>query len=370
MPPAQDNQKAVISELLKSADRAIRDNKLAHAYDFINKVFEIDQRNIYALAYRERLLYLTEAAAKEQSAKEKASSAKPTPTVPPPPQQSSAFQVPRRTEPVSAAPSPVPQALPEQTAPAPSTAPEPVRSDTQGHFIQKSPAAVEAYRKLLTEVWEDGDLDPSEQARIESMRGTFEISKAEHAPIELDVRTSLFLDAVRHSYQKGVTSFEHLQKKYRLTQFEMQAIQPRLFQMLQSLKSRGLVMVVDDDESFLSLVKRILEDSGFRCLTATTGEEGIRLLDAETPDVVLCDINFAKPNMSGFAFYERFRTIDRLTGTPFIFLSGLDQTIVIRTGKQMGADDYLTKPIDAELLLATVEGKIRRARELKSHYNL
>jgi CheY-like chemotaxis protein len=363
MPLPQDNQKAVISELLKSADRAIRDNKLEHAYGFINKVFEIDQRNIYALAYRERLLYLTETAAKEQSAKEKAAAAKPVAPAPPPP-QSSPIQIPPKNESASAPPPPAPQA-----PPAPSTPTEPARPEPQGHSIQKSPAAVEAYRKLLTEVWEDGNLDASEQARIESMRGTFEISKVEHAPIELDVRTSLFLDAVRRSYQKGVTSFEDLQKKYRLTQFEMQAIQPRLFQMLQSLKSRGLVMVVDDDESFLSLVKRILEDSGYRCLTAVSGEDGIRLLDAETPDVVLCDINFAKPNMSGFAFYERFRTIDRLTGTPFIFLSGLDQIIVIRTGKQMGADDYLTKPVDAELLLATVEGKIRRARELKSHYN-
>ena len=360
MPLPQDNQKAVISELLKSADRAIRDNKLEHAYDFINKVFEIDQRNIYALAYRERLLYLTEVAAKEQSAKEKAAAAKPASPAPP---RSSPIQIPQKNE-LASAPPPAPQA-----PPAPSTPTEPARPEPHGHSIHKSPAAVEAYRKLLTEVWEDGNLDASEQARIDSMRGTFEISKAEHAPIELDVRTSLFLDAVRRSYQKGVTSFEDLQKKYRLTQSEMQAIQPRLFQMLQSLKSRGLVMVVDDDESFLSLVKRILEDSGYRCLTAASGEDGIRLLDAETPDVVLCDINFAKPNMSGFAFYERFRTIDRLTGTPFIFLSGLDQIIVIRTGKQMGADDYLTKPVDAELLLATVEGKIRRARELKSHYN-
>ena len=364
MIPAQDNQKAVISELLKSADRAIRDNKLEHAYDFINKVFEIDQRNIYALAYRERLLYLTETAAKEQSAKEKAASTKPAATPPPQQQQRTPIQMPKKNEPAPAPPPSTPQAPPAPSAPI-----EPARSEPQGHSIQKSPAAVEAYRSLLTEVWEDGNLDASEQARIDSMRGTFDISKAEHAPIELDVRTSLFLDAVRRSYQKGVTSFEDLQKKYRLTQFEMQAIQPRLFQMLQALKSRGLVMVVDDDESFLSLVKRILEDSGFRCLTAVSGEDGIRLLDAETPDVVLCDINFAKPNMSGFAFYERFRTIDRLTGTPFIFLSGLDQIIVIRTGKQMGADDYLTKPIDAELLIATVEGKIRRARELKSHYN-
>ncbi|MCX6138377.1 MAG: response regulator [Ignavibacteriales bacterium] len=363
MLPVQDNQKAVISELLKSADRAIRDNKLAHAYDFINKVFEIDQRNIYALAYRERLLYLTEAAAKEQSTREKAAATK-APSAP----ASSQMQPAAKTEPPPAQAPSDPRYPP--AAPAQQYVPAPEHAETAGHSIQKSPAATEAYRRLLAEVWEDGNIDPTEQARIESMRETFEISKAEHAPIELEVRTSLFLDAVRRSYQKGVTTFDDLQKRYRLTQFEMQSVQPRLFQLLQSLKSRGFVMVVDDDEAFLSLVKRILEDTGYRCLTAISGEDGIRALDAETPDIILCDINFTKPNMSGFAFYERLRAVDRLTSTPFIFLSGLDQTIVVRTGKQMGADDYLTKPIDAELLLATVEGKIRRARELKSHYNL
>jgi DNA-binding response OmpR family regulator len=46
-------------------------------------------------------------------------------------------------------------------------------------------------------------------------------------------------------------------------------------------------------------------------------------------------------------------------------MSGLDQDIVVRAGKQMGADDYLTKPFDAELLIATIEGKLKRSREIK-----
>jgi CheY-like chemotaxis protein len=347
-----DNQKAVISELLKSADRAIRDNKLTQAFDFINKVFEIDQRNIYALAYRERLLYLTEAAAKEQARKEKLAEEEKAAQPPEPPK--------KKSEPAPSGPATSQR----------STKSVHEKAEPSFHPIHKSPAAIEAYRRLLAEVWEDGDVDASEQARIDSMRETFEIAKAEHGPIELEVRTTLFLEAVRRAWQKGVTSFDDIQNKYRITQLELQAIQPRLLQLLQSLRSKGSVLIVDDNEPFLALIRRILEEAGYQCQTAISGEDGLKLLDAETPSIILCDINFAKPNMSGFSFYEKLRLIDRLLNVPFIFISGLDQTIVIRTGKQMGADDYLTKPIDAEILLATVEGKIRRSRELKSHFDM
>ena len=123
--------------------------------------------------------------------------------------------------------------------------------------------------------------------------------------------------------------------------------------------------MLDDDEKFLDAIKIILTDGGYYCFTVISGEEALQLLDTTTPDLILCDINFTKPNMSGFAFYERFRSMDRFLPTPFIFLSGLDQDVLIRTGKKLGADDYLTKPIDTEMLLATIEGKLRRSRELR-----
>jgi DNA-binding response OmpR family regulator len=73
--------------------------------------------------------------------------------------------------------------------------------------------------------------------------------------------------------------------------------------------------------------------------------------------------------MGGFAFYERVREMDQLQNTPFIFLSGLSDEALVRTGKELGVDDYLSKPISGETLVATVRGKLRRYRQLKKRMN-
>jgi CheY-like chemotaxis protein len=341
-----DNQKIVISDLLKSADRAIKEGKLDSALDFVAKVFEIDERNVYARAYQERIVYLKESQTQVQEAEKKkdaethAAMAKATEK--------------RKTEEAKkSAPPPVEEA------------PIVERIREFSRPIKRSAATVDAYKTLLSEIWEDGDITKSEQTRIDSMMETFAISKEEHTELEREVRISAYINAVREAWQSGITVFDDIRKRFKISEQEHLSIEPTIMQMLQSLKSKGVVMVLDDDLSFLNLVREVLVDAGYYCYTSMSGEEGMKLLETTSPDLVVCDINFVKPHMSGFAFYEKFRSIEQFMSVPFIFLSALDQDIVVRTGKQMGADDYLTKPFDSELLLATIEGKLKRSRELR-----
>ena len=348
-----DSNRRAISELLKSADRAIKENNLDGALGFIDKVFAIEQRNVYARAYRERILALKEAEAKERALAEQ----KPQPAPPPKPAATSEkkknHEAPDFVAEKKAAPVP--------TAAVPGVKPRGVSALHLPH----SPAALEAYRTLLTEIWSDGNVTVEEQSQIDSMKETFAIQEKEHSDIERQVRIEAYLNAIREAWKLGVTSFVDIRKRFRITDQEHLGVEQKINQFLQSLKVKGTVLLLDDDNAFLSVVKDLLSDSGFTCVAVNSGEDGLRVLESLTPDIVVCDIDFVKPKMNGFTFFEKFRAIDRLIDVPFIFMSGLDQDIVIRAGKQMGVDDYLTKPFDAEMLIATIEGKLKRSREIK-----
>ncbi|MDP1677072.1 MAG: response regulator [Bacteroidota bacterium] len=352
-----------ISDFLRLADKEIKNANLEIAMAYINKIFALEAKNVYAKAYRERIISLLEAKGILRiDAEQIVLEAKLTEPVPAPTKE-----IPKpitegpndTTADIETVPTKwkwVKQEQQQTTKPA---------TPSKHHLIKRSAVASEAYKTLLMEIWSDGAITHDEQSRVESMRETFAITQDEHATIEKDVRLTSYLNSIKSEWRQGVTNFESLRKKFLITEQEQVVLEPKVFQLLQSLQSNGSILILDDEIPFLTLIKGLLSEGGYYCFTATTAEEGLQLLDTMTPDIVICDINFTKPNMSGFAFYEKFRSIDKFIATPFIFLSALDQDVLIRTGKKLGADDYLLKPIDTEMLLATVEGKLRRSRELR-----
>ncbi len=381
-----DNQRAV-SELLRSADKAIKDGNLDNALAAISKVFEFDQRNVYARAYQERILSLKEMrmATRENAEKIPSDSAKHV--------QESNFAQPEAVArganaaaPALTRPAPVPPRTSSpaaydqppvsvsRTVPAPQPAPAPAAPEAHSQppvpaqafeYMQHAPARLKAYRTLLSEIWTVGTFTDAEQQRISAVRQSFAITDQEHNDIERDIRFTAYLAAIELAWKKGVTSFDEMRKQFRISDQEHLQIEGRVFRLLQSLRSVGTVLLIDDDPEFLRLASRQLTEGGFYCVSVSTCEEALFVLESLSPNVVVCDVNFSKPNMSGFAFYEKFRSIDKFFQTPFIFLSGMVQEAVQRTGMQMGADSYFTKPIDLELFLATIEGKIKRSSELQ-----
>jgi CheY-like chemotaxis protein len=373
MATESNNVRRSISELLKSADRAIKDGDLDASLTFIEHVFEIDARNIYARAYKERLLALKDAQAKEIATEKKRVAEKPPESEVSAEKKTEAKAPPHVSEKVAPPEIEVPaEQKTEAKAPphvsekvAPPSSTKPSHGKPGKLHISHSPAAIEAYRTLLVEIWHDGNVSSEEQSQIDSMKETFEISEKEHTEVERQARIEAYLNAIREAWKTGITSFVDIRQRFKITDQEHLSVEQKINQFLQSLKSRGTVLLLDDDQAFLSIIKDVLGEAGFNCLTVTSGEEGLVLLESVTPDVVICDIDFVKPLMNGFTFYEKFRAIDRFVDVPLVFMSGLDQDIVVRAGKQMGADDYLTKPVDAEMLVATIEGKLKRSREIK-----
>jgi len=118
------------------------------------------------------------------------------------------------------------------------------------------------------------------------------------------------------------------------------------------------VLLVDDEEVNIYALKIILESRGYRCLTATNGVDALRIASEALPDTVLLDIHM--PVMDGYEVCRRLKDDPRTQPIPILFLTARhrDQNEIIR-GLDLGANDYVTKPFNADELLARVGVMIR-----------
>lgn len=115
------------------------------------------------------------------------------------------------------------------------------------------------------------------------------------------------------------------------------------------------ILVVDDDTSIRLLVSDVLTDQGFTVSTAPSGEAALARLEQEPFDLILLDIM-----MKGMDGLEVCRRVRDRVDCPILFLSAKDSARDIVTGLGLGADDYLTKPFELEVLAAKVQAHLRR----------
>jgi two-component system KDP operon response regulator KdpE len=117
------------------------------------------------------------------------------------------------------------------------------------------------------------------------------------------------------------------------------------------------ILVIDDDPAFARLIGQALTQSGYEVLSASSGGDGLKLLFAHRPDMVLLDV--VMPVMDGWKTCSRIREI---SDVPIIMLTAHEKTEddVVR-GLDFGADDYVIKPVGSKELVARVRAVMRRA---------
>jgi DNA-binding response OmpR family regulator len=122
------------------------------------------------------------------------------------------------------------------------------------------------------------------------------------------------------------------------------------------------ILIADDQLELLSMIAMTLEAAGHEVLAARDGVEALELLETHHVDLILADI--AMPRMNGYQLYQRVQEHAAWVPIPFLYLTARALDSDIRFGKELGVDDYLTKPIQPEDLLAAVNGRLRRAQQL------
>src|SRR5690606_33225930 len=121
------------------------------------------------------------------------------------------------------------------------------------------------------------------------------------------------------------------------------------------------LLIVDDDEALSALLCRILERH-YRVTLISDGKEALRLLSQDHFDLVLCDIHM--PDFDGFQVLEGIRSSADRADTPVILISGVaDSTDIVR-GLEMGANDYLSKPVDKQVALARIRTQLALKQSL------
>jgi two-component system KDP operon response regulator KdpE len=119
------------------------------------------------------------------------------------------------------------------------------------------------------------------------------------------------------------------------------------------------ILVVDDEPAQLRLAEQVLKNNGYQVILANSGQESLRLVFEQKPDLVLLDIM-----MPGIDGWQTCSCIRELTDIPIIMLTGkrTSEDDIVR-GLESGADEYLTKPVGNRELLARVRTALRRAEQ-------
>ena len=121
------------------------------------------------------------------------------------------------------------------------------------------------------------------------------------------------------------------------------------------------ILLVDDDQNILEVVGRRLESWGYEVLTAEGGEEGLKLVAEQPPDLILLDIMM--PKLKGRDVCAMLKANPKTRDIPVIFLTALGMADHVKAGMDLGADDYVTKPYDAEDLKDRIKVCLLRHRK-------
>lgn len=126
------------------------------------------------------------------------------------------------------------------------------------------------------------------------------------------------------------------------------------------------ILIIEDEKIVRENVHSLLTEEGYTVFASKNGTDGIKIAKKELPDLILCDIM-----MTGIDGYEVLKELSKGEETktiPFIFLTAKVEKDDIRMGMNLGADDYLFKPFDADYLLQSISSRLKRIETLKADF--
>jgi DNA-binding NarL/FixJ family response regulator len=124
------------------------------------------------------------------------------------------------------------------------------------------------------------------------------------------------------------------------------------------------ILLIEDEQQLRENITELLELNGYDVLPVDAGDKAMQFISIYKPDLILCDIKM--PRYDGYWVLNETRKLNPTGKVPFIFISAKVDRADVRTGMDLGADDYLTKPFSAEELLSAVNARLSRVADQES----
>ena len=121
------------------------------------------------------------------------------------------------------------------------------------------------------------------------------------------------------------------------------------------------ILVIEDEPEMRRNITTLLRYHDYETIAAENGRQGIERARREKPDLILCDVMM--PELDGHAVLQSLQADAALARIPFIFLTAKGEKEDLRSGKNLGADDYLTKPVGNADLVRAIETRLRRSEQ-------
>lgn len=127
------------------------------------------------------------------------------------------------------------------------------------------------------------------------------------------------------------------------------------------------VYIIEDDINIVELLEIALKSYNYNVFTFQNGEDAIKNLDSNSPDLIICDVML--PELDGTKIVSIIRQKEQFKSIPIIMLTAKDSEIDKIKGLDAGADDYITKPFSIMELMARIRAQFRKFEEIKKAYN-
>jgi CheY-like chemotaxis protein len=217
------------------------------------------------------------------------------------------------------------------------------------------------FRDFLTELWKQGKPGTEHDGLIASMQVNLQISNSRRMELLRGVKNHLYKEALQEIWLTGglsafdMDTVERLRSRYDVSWLDHSLIETTMLKEVRKNKVRANILIVDSDDASLLQISQLLRSGSFAVIAAGSVKEALEAIETVTPDLILSELAFTDGSL-GFDLYGFARESKRTEKTPFLFMTpSLDRTTHI-IGKKVGVDDFIAKPVDGELLLATITG--------------